>query len=194
MNEEYKKLQIEGSDWSYGSRWGDQMEEAIIKFGQSIADKNSRLLDIGCGEGRGLDALVKLDFKQVFGVDISPDKIAKARSKGYLIYEYDFHKLTELPLLAKSFDYTFCSHTLEHAYDIELALKSIEFVTKKQLHFIVPVGETKEEVNKYNPSHTHPFASIFEIDELLKKLKYNFSITEQTRLCKEVHGIIYYEE
>ncbi len=51
MNEEYKKLQIEGSDWSYGSRWGDQMEEAIIKFGQSIADKNSRLLDIGCGEG-----------------------------------------------------------------------------------------------------------------------------------------------
>lgn len=194
MDETYKDLQIKGSDWSYGSRWGDQMEEAIIKFGQSIADKNSRILDIGCGEGRGLDALVKMGFKHVVGVDIAPEKIAKARSKGHLIYEYDFHKLPELNLLAKSFDYTFCSHTLEHAYDIEMAIRSIEFVTKKQLHFIVPVGETKEEVDKYNPSHTNPFSSIFEIDELLKKLKYHFSINEQTRLCKEVHGIIYYEE
>ena len=194
MNEEYIKLQVEGSDWSYGSAWGDQMEEAITNWFAKDIPKDARILDIGCGEGRGLDALKKQGFDSVFGVDIALEKIKKARENGHHIFNVDFHLLDTQESVKKFFDYTFCSHTLEHSYDIIRALKSIEYVTKKALYFIVPVGETKEEVEKYNPSHTFPFKDLQQIEHLLINHSYNdYILFEQKRMCKEVWGIINYE-
>jgi ubiquinone/menaquinone biosynthesis C-methylase UbiE len=191
MHEDYIKLQVEGSDWSYGSRWGDQMEQAITEWFAKDLPKDAAILDIGCGEGRGLDALKKLEFTNLYGIDLSEEKLAAARLRGWqTVFNQDFHNLKDFQF---EFDYAFCSHTLEHAYDIKVALNSIELVVKKSLYFIVPVGETREEVIKYNPSHTSPFKDMDEIDKLLTDMGYkNFHLFEQARMCKEVWGVINY--
>lgn len=192
FNDDYVKLQTEGSGWSYGSAWGDQMEEAVVEWFAKSVPIESSVVDIGCGEGRGMDALKNCGFKSISGIDLSQEKLDKAKSRGWeTVYNEDFHKLIRHQY---EYDYAFCSHTLEHAYDLELALSSIELVVKKALFFIVPVGETKEGVATYNPSHTSPIKDIDEIRTLLTNMGYaKFHLEEKTRMCKEVWGIIYYD-
>lgn len=193
MNEDYRKLQIEGSDWSYGSSWGDQMENSINGiFGDIPKDKN--VLDVGCGEGRGLMALYNLGFnkRNIIGVDIAPEKIKAAIDRGFIVLNEDFHYLKPIP--DKYFDYVYSAHTLEHAYDLELAINSLLRVCADKLFFIVPIGETKEEVEKYNPSHTSPIKDCEQLDIILQKTKLRYTIVEKSRKCKEAWVIVFKNE
>jgi hypothetical protein len=57
------------------------------------------------------------------------------------------------------------------------------------------VGETLEEVQRYNPSHTAPIKDSNEIKHMLEIYKdvtliSNFVLEEKTRMCKEVWGVI----
>lgn len=194
MDEKYKQLQIDGSDWSYGSKWGDQMQASVEEIFKDV-NKSSNILDVGCGEGRGLQTLYNMEFdrKRLIGVDLSPEKLRAARARGLLCLEEDFHTLQSIP--SKYFDFVYCSHTLEHAYDLTLAFSSLIRVCKYTVYFIVPIGETLEEVVKYNPSHTSPIQDIFQIEEILKTFKANgsiieFELKEKNRMCKEVWGEI----
>lgn len=191
MDESYRQLQIEGSDWSYGSKWGDLMEEAILEMTAHL-NKDASLLDIGCGEGRGLDALKLAGFTNLFGCDISPEKINRAREKGFTIYEEDFH--TTPSIGDKSIDYVFSSHTLEHAYDLELAFKNIGRITKSELMFVIPIGERLEDVRKKNPSHTSPIFKIEHLEEtMIKSGLKNFVLKNKMRMCPEAWGWVYFD-
>ena len=182
--EEYKQIQISGSDWSYNSKWGNQMEEAIIWFSSQIQDKTAKILDIGCGEGRGLDALKRHGFENVCGIDISDEKLNRARKNGHNVYNSDFHILKEVK--NKEYDYIFCSHTLEHAYDLRLAVKTFLRVCKNQLLIIVPIKESKDIVEKINPSHTSPINDGTEITDILNELNLNYDTSYKKRLCEEM--------
>lgn len=204
--EDYVKLQISGSDWSYGSRWGDQMESAIryIFSPQNDREKIS-IIDIGCGEGRGLKALHSIGYRNLCGIDISSEKLERARttSSGDITYICgDFHNTDNLISEHLSlqqmdgFDYGFCSHTLEHAMDFTKAIQSIVSVIRKRFHFIVPIGETPEQVATYNPSHTSPFLDLKDVQSKLIKAgisdyALNTKGLKDGRLCDEVWGIIW---
>lgn len=190
MNEDYRKLQIEGSDWSYGSRWGDQMENSINEIFEH-ANKNENVLDVGCGEGRGLVALNNLGFskRNLIGIDIAPEKIKAARDRGFLVLDEDFHVLKQIP--DNYFEYVYSSHTLEHAYNLELAFKSLLRVCKNTFYFIVPCNEVKEQVDIYNPSHVSPIKDKEQISEILSKLGCNFKLVEKKRMCDEIWGVIH---
>lgn len=190
MDPNYKALQISGSDWSYGSRWGDQMENSINEIFEDIY-KDSNILDVGCGEGRGLMALYKLGFNQrnIIGVDIAPDKIKAARDRGFLVLDEDFHQLKAIP--DNHFDFVYSSHTLEHSYNLEMAFKSLMRVCKGTLFFIVPIGETKEEVDNYNPSHTSPIKDEAQLVEILNKCGYKYKLEKFKRMCPEIWGQVW---
>lgn len=190
MDPSYKELQINGSDWSYGSRWGDQMENSINEIFENIP-KYKNVLDVGCGEGRGLMALYNLGFDQrnIIGVDIAPEKITMARDRGFLVLDEDFHQLKPIP--DNHFDYVYSSHTLEHSYDLEMAFKSLMRVCRGTLFFIVPVGETKEEVDKYNPSHTSPIKDEEQLAEILDKIGYKYKLQKVKRMCSEIWGEVW---
>lgn len=190
MDDKYKELQINGSDWSYGSKWGDQMEESINEIFAEYP-KSSNVLDVGCGEGRGLMTLHKLGFnkRDLIGVDLAPDKVKAARDRGFLVLNEDFHHLKTIP--DNYFDYVYSSHTLEHAYDLEIAFKSLIRVCHKTLLFIVPVGETKEEVDKYNPSHTSPIKDEKQLVDILDKIGYKYRLRKVQRMCPEIWGDVW---
>lgn len=88
----------------------------------------NRILDVGCGKGRYLKNLVEDMPDQIYrAVDISIkvmesfDLKAVTKKQG---------SLTNIPYEKDSFDMVFACESLEHAIDIENALKEMERVTK----------------------------------------------------------------
>lgn len=88
----------------------------FISYANKFLKQNSIVLDCACGDGIGLVELKRLGHRAI-GMDISQDKLFRAKKKGGEVYFSDMHEIEEYP------DYTFdaimSSHTLEHAYDPE---------------------------------------------------------------------------
>jgi ubiquinone/menaquinone biosynthesis C-methylase UbiE len=182
--EDYLRLQHEGSDWSYGSRWGDQMEDAMISWFAKQVENNAKILDVGCGEGRGVKALVDMGFTQVSGVDITPEKVNKGISDGLKLFIDDMHTLNTIA--DKEYDYVFTSHTLEHALSLEEVIKTLLRIIKKKIYFIIPINETKKFVEENNPSHTSFINDPKEFTSVLDQLECKYYCWNVRRLSDEL--------
>jgi ubiquinone/menaquinone biosynthesis C-methylase UbiE len=182
----YKKLQEEGSSWSFNNDWGDQMEKAILAY-LSEVPKESHILDLGCGEGRGLLALKNLGFTNLVGFDISGPKIEKAKSYGLEAYEGDFHDMTNFR--DGQFDYLFCSHAIEHSLDPTQVLREARRISKNGL-FIAPI-DSKEQPPLGQSPHTHNFYNQDQWITLFNSVFTNFSHVPINRIGQEVWS--YYE-
>jgi SAM-dependent methyltransferase len=183
----YLKIQENGSDWSFGSGWGDQMETAILEwFGKSINDKTAKLLDAGCGEGRGVLALKNAGFQNVIGIDITYSKLVAARTRELNIVKTN---IQNIPFKDNSFNFCFCSHTLEHMESIKDAIISLMRVTTR-LFYIIPIFENKEFVKENNPSHVSPINNPNEFIMIVDNLNLNHKYEIKHRLGPELHGII----
>jgi ubiquinone/menaquinone biosynthesis C-methylase UbiE len=47
--------------------------------------------------------------------------------------------LEDIPVDDDTFDFGFCSHTIEHLYDLQKALKEMRRVTKRMVYFVCPM-------------------------------------------------------
>lgn len=181
----YKKLQEDGSSWSFENDWGDQMEAAITSYLKDVP-KNSNILDLGCGEGRGLLALREFGFNNLFGLDISMPKVQKAQSAGLNVKEGDFHSLGEL--FTRSFDYIFCSHAIEHSLSPELVIADCLRISKNGL-FITPI-DGKEQPPLGESPHTHNFYNdehwIDLFDSVAISFKVNYTHVPKMRIGREI--------
>jgi len=82
-------------------------QKYFINFLKKI-NKDSRILDFGCGYGRDIKFLISLGFKNVFGLEID-DKARNESSKLTKIFTHlDLNELDE------GFDLVIMSHVLEH--------------------------------------------------------------------------------
>lgn len=185
--EEYKQLQINGSGLSFGTKWGDQMEAAILFYLKDVP-KTSKIIDIGCGEGRGLIALKKIGFNNLSGVDISSEKISMACSHDIDGRVIDFHDLTIYP--TQSFDYLFCSHAIEHSIHPQLVVQECLRIAKNGL-FIVPIDDKPQPELGQSP-HTSNFATEQQWVCLFDKYcTRNHKHESQERLGKEIWTYFY---
>jgi ubiquinone/menaquinone biosynthesis C-methylase UbiE len=99
-----------------------------------IVPQSRNLLDIGCGEGL-MTNLFKADFK--VGVDISANKIKRARKKKEIYYVVaDAH---HLPFKEKFFEISICTETLEHLASPEMVFKEMSGVTSKNIILSIPL-------------------------------------------------------
>lgn len=187
-NEEYQNLQKDGSSWSYNSGWGDQMEDAILNWFAKDLPKDSTIIDIGCGEGRGVKALLDNGFLNVSGIDLTSEKLNVGKLKGLNLIEGDLHDLSNIK--DKSYEYGFCSHTLEHMINIKEVIKNLLRVISKKLYYIIPIHESKEFVQIHNPSHISPIKYSKEFTDILDELGLKHESFEKIRLSDELWGII----
>ena len=75
-------------------------------------------LDIGCGTGRWLCALINLGARSVIGVDSSPEMILRANAKQSLRGRLVMADTCALPLRPQSADVMVCSFTIGHVFNI----------------------------------------------------------------------------
>jgi SAM-dependent methyltransferase len=114
--EEYLRLQRQDylSHEEEVERWAEGLRRHVRRTFESLP-RESRVLDCACGDGLGLETLRELGFNALTGIELAPEKAARARARGFQVLEADMHHLGALA--SASFDAVLCSHTLEHAYE-----------------------------------------------------------------------------
>lgn len=97
-----------------------------------LVEKNSKILDLGCGDGYLLKKLI--DEKNVtgIGIEISGNEIIKALERGLSVIQGDIDKgLSQFK--DKSFDYTILNQTLQSTQKPDYVIEEMLRVSKKAI-------------------------------------------------------------
>ena len=99
-------------------------------FGEFLpADREARILEIGCGVGAFLDCLANMGFRHCRGIDISPDQVDFCHSRGHSDVVCS-DGLSFLEAAPESFDAIVMSDVLEHL-DKDTALATLDAVARR---------------------------------------------------------------
>ena len=97
---------------------------------ESFITENSKVLDLGCGEGGLLELLSKSKKIHARGVEIDQKNILSCIEKGLSVFQGDLDEgLSDFS--DKSFDFVILSLTLQVVYNPEMLLKEMLRVGKK---------------------------------------------------------------
>lgn len=158
----------EGSlHWGYFENLTDAKVEDFITacqhwneymVSQSGINKDSRVLDLGCGNGNTAVWLSQQTDCEVVGVDLSGVRIenAKAKAQEYPSLRLEFEKAsaTNLPYEEGSFTHVWSQATLYHVHDRHQALREVHRVLEEGGTFIFddlisPTQQINEMARKY---------------------------------------------
>ncbi|KRO55442.1 MAG: methionine biosynthesis protein MetW [Pelagibacteraceae bacterium BACL5 MAG-120705-bin12] len=107
-----------------------------------LIEANSRVIDVGCGDGVLMDFLKQNKNIDVRGLEISKDKVQKCISKGLTVIEGNAESdLKQFP--NHSFDYAVLSQTLQAFLNPEIVINELLRVGKKAIVTIPNFGYWK---------------------------------------------------
>jgi methionine biosynthesis protein MetW len=110
-----------------------------FKIISSLIEKNTRVLDVGCGDGVLMDFLKNNKKIDIRGIEISKNNVQKCVAKGLTVIEGDAEKdLVQFP--ESSFDIVILSQTLQAFLNPELVIKELLRVGKKAIVTIPNFG------------------------------------------------------
>lgn len=125
---------------SYSWRFGQDRRLALIEKYACLQD--ARILDVGCGIGTYVSKLGRFS-DQVHGVDIDPDKVAKAQER---LERITVAPAEVLPFPDAFFDVVLLHEVLEHVDDDRQAVEEAFRVTKAEGRLLV-----------FAPNRLYPF-------------------------------------
>jgi len=107
---------------------------------KNFLTENSKVLDIGCGQGVALELFKKERFNAV-GITLNSEDALVCRQKGYEVYEMD---QSFLDFNDEEFDFIWCRHCLEHSVFPYFTLSEFFRVLKNRgyLYIEVPAPDT----------------------------------------------------
>ena len=101
--------------------------------------KNSRILDVGCGDGELMKFLKENETQDIRGLEISKNNVQKCISKGLTVIEGDAeYDLKQFP--NSSFDYVILNQTLQAFINPENVINELVRVGKKAIVTIPNFG------------------------------------------------------
>jgi|TARA_B100001142_G_scaffold313631_1_gene350296 methionine biosynthesis protein MetW len=113
-----------------------------FKIIADLIEKNTRVLDVGCGDGTLMDFLKVNKKIDIRGIEISKSKVQKCVEKGLTVIEGDAEKdLKQFP--ESSFDYVILSQTLQAFVNPEKVISELLRVGKKAIVTIPNFGYWK---------------------------------------------------
>ena len=139
-------------------------------------DKNSKILDIGCGEGSTLLNLND-ESNKLYGMDISEEAIELSKNNltDATYFLGDITKKETLP--AQKFDLIICSEVLEHITDDDIAIENLSSLLKKGGYLIITVPHRKDYWTKADTEAGH--VRRYEMTEIKNKVnKSGFKVKE----------------
>lgn len=134
-------------------KWTEGQVKCIKAKFSHLSNKNLRILDICCGDGRGLKTFIDLGFKDITGVEICDEKIIIAKQIHNNILKRD---ICSGPFeLGEKYDIIYSSHSLEHVLNPEFTLKNIlTFLKEDGICFLIlPYPD----LNAGDPQNDHSF-------------------------------------
>jgi|TARA_B100002019_G_scaffold175501_1_gene151664 methionine biosynthesis protein MetW len=113
-----------------------------FKIISQLIDKNSQVLDVGCGDGILMDYLIKEKKVNIRGIEISKTKVQNCIAKGLTIIEGNAEEdLQQFP--NKSFDYVILSQTLQAFLNPEKVINELLRIGKQAIVTIPNFGYWK---------------------------------------------------
>ena len=110
-----------------------------FKIISNLINKNTRVLDVGCGDGTLMEYLKDSRKIDIRGIEISKNNVQKCLSKGLTVIEGDAEKnLMQFP--DSSFDFVILSQTLQAFLTPEIVIKELLRVGKKAVVTIPNFG------------------------------------------------------
>ena len=110
-----------------------------FKIISGLIEKNTRVLDVGCGDGILMEYLKYNKEIDIRGIEISKDNVQKCLSKGLTVIEGDAEKdLLQFP--DGSFDFVILSQTLQAFLNPEIVINELLRVGKKAIVTIPNFG------------------------------------------------------
>ena len=117
-----------------------------FKIISDLIKKNSRVLDVGCGDGELMSFLFKNITQDIRGIEISKTNVQKCISKGLTVIEGDAENdLYQFP--DASFDFVILGQTLQAFLSPEKVLDELLRVGKKAIVTIPNFGHWKVRLN-----------------------------------------------
>lgn len=95
-----------------------------------IINKNSSVLEIGCGDGSFMEVLQQEFECKIIGLDIANRALSIAKQKGLRVRKWDIEK--PFPFPKNSFDLIISRQVIEHIYDPDSMLDNVGKVLKKE--------------------------------------------------------------
>ncbi|HTA76855.1 MAG TPA: class I SAM-dependent methyltransferase [bacterium] len=118
----------------------DKTEQQLVKAGILSLDKNSKLVDAGCGVGHVaevMDDLLRRSFKQpeIYMLDISRPRLSAAKSRLEADQNTDYHYITcditrPIPLPSNSIDFVVCRFVFEYLNNQQAAFNELYRIVK----------------------------------------------------------------
>ena len=173
-----------------------------FKIIADLIENNSRVIDVGCGDGVLMDFLKKNKNIDVRGLELSKEKVQKCISKGLTVIEGNAESdLQQFP--NHSFDYAILSQTLQAFLNPEIVINELLRVGKRAIvtipnfgywkvrfHLLfrgtMPITETLPD-QWYNTANLH-MCTIKDFFNFSKEK--NFKIKNSLALSKEEVSII----
>ncbi len=173
-----------------------------FKIIADLIENNSRVIDVGCGDGVLMDFLKRNKNIDVRGLELSKEKVQKCISKGLTVIEGNAESdLQQFP--NHSFDYAILSQTLQAFLNPEIVINELLRVGKKAIvtipnfgywkvrfHLLfrgtMPITETLPD-QWYNTANLH-MCTIKDFFNFSKEK--NFKIKNSLALSKEEVSII----
>jgi len=105
----------------------------------NLVEKNTRVLDVGCGDGTLMEFLKNNKKIDIRGIEISKNNVQKCIKKGLTVIEGDAEKdLTQFP--DRSFDFVILSQTLQAFLNPKIVIDELLRVGKKAIVTIPNFG------------------------------------------------------
>jgi cyclopropane fatty-acyl-phospholipid synthase-like methyltransferase len=120
----------------------DREKNAIRKvFKELKLDKNIKIIDFGCGEGRTLSYIKEFGFKNSIGVDTSKEALINCSKKGFQINHDVFHIKDDKNFKMKC-DLLFSEGMLEHYKNWNSIVKKMTNASKKYIFLVQPITKS----------------------------------------------------
>ncbi|MBN2244414.1 MAG: methionine biosynthesis protein MetW [Candidatus Aminicenantes bacterium] len=95
-----------------------------------LIDKNSRVLDLGCGKGDLMEYLRDQNGAEIYGIEKDEKKVIEGIERGLPILHGDINLETQ-DFADQTFDYVILSQTLQQVYQPETVITEILRIGKK---------------------------------------------------------------
>lgn len=120
---------IDNRNYNYSSLEQEEREE--YKYVIELIKPNSKVIDLGCGNGSLMKRLIEEKNADVQGIDISETAVEVCRKKGLRAGRGEIDK--PLNINDDSFDYSICNVTLQMVMYPEVLLKEMKRISKCQV-------------------------------------------------------------
>jgi 2-polyprenyl-3-methyl-5-hydroxy-6-metoxy-1,4-benzoquinol methylase len=153
-----------------------QDENNLLNILKNNINKNSKILDIGCGIGNNLEILKHHGYSNIYGVDISLDMVEETREKGFTALSVDDFFNSNMD----GFDVLLFSHVLEHiGYpDIVNVLESYFSKAKDGAHIVIIMPLLYDaffnDIDHIKPYYPNGLMALFSNKTISKQYKSNY--------------------